>query len=842
MEYRGHTVYVLHFDHPVSRPQTDHPVGYLEASWRYYYHNGQQRSLDHWCGLPSAPYDPTSTLISEDTLGFVRAILQPVDVTLCNLVIDIFTCLNEMQKHGAFTTPEGIWNVDDALKPLPNIIPASKPANPSAFISAYLRELWVQPTYALSSYAALKAGFPPNSTMEHFFSWLDSVFGSSFVHKPSGTLQGGDAGSVWLAVSLVRFVLNTSIATLKATVHEDPPDSLDLERLGTEHPKLVSYLHQLHARLKASLEILSASSSERVHVAEAILSSPEATDSNDELDDVVPAPGPSPEATLPSAAPAGGAKRKRAASKHTVAKPKRSDKKGKQPARSQALPSLGGKLARRKTFSALNDSDAEHVISSREDSPAPPPPSVIIDHAWFEPRDNLADFSQRHHVFGRFAAQPDVPAHNGTPHDILIDLHNCLRDVKTALAAWRAFDASFHAYPGTAIRHATELSKRDPRVRLRPVLAGILLHRFCFNRSQSLWPKVVELTQPIFLVVRKLTTILKTVDSIVEERSIGPARKKLLGSRPSIIQATIECRAVVEVLAGMENLCTSKANLMEDAWQKDLSSMDVGAVMSLARFIGDWRTETAQLATDFRQIYVHYYIAHEIEGGLPEPIRYRVGCPDEDVYDGDTNGKCFGSFPTLTLTMQTGLLMRYGKGPYDDLQYIEEEDTMEAATNGQTPLPLDEALRPSSAVLAPGDGATNGSTITSDNSRSIGTSGTVRHGGQAPTDETSRPDSFARNVAAPTIGRNTVGPTTESISNIAPDDQSSDGPIIATPAPTPLPLADRETTTATKHGEEPGVEPRAGAPAIDQSTNSRSASGGIETPPPTSTSSVGEAG
>ncbi|KAG9080558.1 hypothetical protein FRC06_006440, partial [Ceratobasidium sp. 370] len=82
----------------------------------------------------------------------------------------------------------------------------------------------------------------------------------------------------------------------------------------------------------ASLEILSASSSKHVHVAEAILSSPEATDSNDKLDDVVPAPGPSPEATLPSATPAGGTKRKRTACKHIVAKPKRSDMQGKQPA------------------------------------------------------------------------------------------------------------------------------------------------------------------------------------------------------------------------------------------------------------------------------------------------------------------------------------------------------------------------------------------------------------------------------------------------------------------------------------------------------------------------------
>ncbi|QRV96332.1 hypothetical protein RhiJN_24350 [Ceratobasidium sp. AG-Ba] len=658
MELGGRVVHIAHFDRPVARPQANRPVAYTEQSWRYYYHLTKKRSLDHWLGLKTVTYDPTLPLISLDSIAFVRSLLEPIDIALCRLVVDLLARVNEIQRHGPHETDQGIWDLAGALQPLPDMLPASKPSDCAAYLAVFLQEIWAKPTYALSSYAAQQKGHPVESTSEHMYSWLDSLRNSSFVHNSSRTVQGGSGGLVWVVALVVRMLLNTAIVTLDAKAPEDPPEDLDLASLGDQHSKIVRYLRMLDTQSRETLEILSGSSAERVHMIESVLvahcdahevldDTSEAFDATYDADSVLG--GSDPTAALSPSVSKGKRRAQPKPVKANISKPK-----VQRPVRSPSSKATVNSSERRaksskKSSNPVAKENPVPVPPSRENSPSPP--LDLIDHSWFEPHDITIDFSQRKHVFGRFAAQPPVPDHTGSPQDLLLDLQASLREMASALSVWTKFDSSFSPYSKQVIAHSDRLAKQDNRTALRPIYASILLHRAHWNRSKELWPKVVELNMPITLAGRKLTAILKAIDGFVASNPKGPVQRKLQESCPEVRRAIYHCRGVSEILRDLERLSTSWSNRLHDAWQLDLRTMTVDTMMGLAHSLAKWQDETLDVLENHQRIMRHHFLAHELGRPFPKKLNYKAGCPDEGIFDGMGHGLLIAN-PTGPYTLQ----------------------------------------------------------------------------------------------------------------------------------------------------------------------------------------------
>ncbi|QRV87051.1 leucine-tRNA ligase [Ceratobasidium sp. AG-Ba] len=303
----------------------------------------------------------------------------------------------------------------------------------------------------------------------------------------------------------------------------------------------------------------------------------------------------------------------------------------------------------------------------------------LIDHAWFETRSVPPDLNERTYAFGRYAAQPDVPAHSGSPQDVFADLQSCLQFKTHALTAWAKFDQKFTPYPHQAITHASKLAKQDPRIQLRPIIAGVLLHRFCWNRCEVLWPTVNSLLQPVLLCGRKFTAILQAIERLEKEAPKGPSCKKLCDSRPTVIKAIYECRAVVEAFTSLEKLSASWAKRLGCSWLTDLSSMSVNGLMRLAHEIGAWRTEAEGTLGDLGRVCRANYLMHEFGGPLPPTLKFTVGCPDPAIYDGHANT----------------ILITYPEGPWDDVFDVGVshpqlgDDQVVAESSDRAPPPLD---------------------------------------------------------------------------------------------------------------------------------------------------------
>ncbi|KAG9091969.1 hypothetical protein FS749_016112 [Ceratobasidium sp. UAMH 11750] len=621
VDIRGKEMHILHYNAPVSQPQSDRAIAFSEPSWRYFYHIGKQRSLDHWVGLGSVAYDPTSILISNETTAFVCSILEPADLELSRVVVNLIQDVNTMETHGPFKTTDGLWGITGALEPLPELLPASKPDHCASYADMYLREVWVKPSYAMSAFLAQKAGHEQNATVDFLLSWVDSLDSSSFVHGRSQTPQGGDGGFVWVILILIRLLLNTSVRTLQVSIPHPPPPDLDLTRLGDEHPRVVSCIHRLLEKASKAIKVLSASSHECVIVTEALVSHSDPADAPDPVNaddhdgsaagelrgDVSGAASSVREAQRPAAS--GKAKQKRPA--------KVLSGKGKGSTKQKAA----------STFAALNVSDEER-------------PRSTLDNSLFEPHAIPVDldFEHRKNIFGRLSAQPTISDHTGTPQDLLVDIQKTVKQFNSALAEWRKFDDDYHPYPPQAIRHATRLSERDPRIKLRPIIAGILVQRYHLNRSRELWPAVVRLTQPLILASRTLTMIARAIENLSREGNPGPLRKKIKTFEPTIVSAIVFGREVAEALIHMEEISTNWANKLKNAWDNDIGLMDLTSIMTLAHGLADWRSETDNIGIKLGNIHLALRFAHEMPG-KPVPLRYRVGCPAPEIFNGEANGR-----------------------------------------------------------------------------------------------------------------------------------------------------------------------------------------------------------
>ncbi|KAG9084805.1 hypothetical protein FRC06_003896 [Ceratobasidium sp. 370] len=132
------------------------------------------------------------------------SVLDAKDPQLCAQIIKFFETINAIEHHGPIKTSGGIWDLSNAVEPLPSLLPSSKPKDVRASVVAFLLDFWLPESYYLTDFMAERQGFGKHVTSDWFFSWLDSLNHSSFIHRRSNTIQAGDGGVVWPGVALLH--------------------------------------------------------------------------------------------------------------------------------------------------------------------------------------------------------------------------------------------------------------------------------------------------------------------------------------------------------------------------------------------------------------------------------------------------------------------------------------------------------------------------------------------------------------------------------------------------------------------------------------------------------------
>lgn len=190
----------------------------------------------------------------------------------------------------------------------------------------------------MSDYAAKLKGYGTNASAGHLDYWLESVQDSSLIHAPSKTVQGGECGVVWVALALIKSLLNAAVTALGVTPPTPASTGIKLERFGNgEFYKLRDSFGAWRKICSDSLATLSKTSNERIHVAD-----PEPVSTPAQvplLSDAKNAPEPKSTSALPKK----GARNKRTQSSEK----KKTSSKGKS-----------------RSFSEMNKSDSEESVST----------------------------------------------------------------------------------------------------------------------------------------------------------------------------------------------------------------------------------------------------------------------------------------------------------------------------------------------------------------------------------------------------------------------------------------------------------------------------------------------
>ncbi|KAF8749546.1 hypothetical protein RHS01_10037 [Rhizoctonia solani] len=220
---------------------------------------------------------------------------------------------------------------------------------------------------------------------------------------------------------------------------------------------------------------------------------------------------------------------------------------------------------------------------------------IILDNALFQPtpqRQSTTDFDQRKHIFGLFAAQPDIPTIAADPEDIAKEAKLCLTEAQAAVSRWHALDTLYNIpYPLAAMRHAQALSQRADES-IRPLVVIILLHWFNFNRCRDLWPQVKLAHQGVLLSLRKLSQICKALEDLVRSEAQSQVALKKFGKILAEVRAqSLVCRAIVEPLKQLENISTYHANNLKDLWDTDIFELDPTRVAQLVHGLDVWRDQ-----------------------------------------------------------------------------------------------------------------------------------------------------------------------------------------------------------------------------------------------------------
>lgn len=129
---------------------------------------------------------------------------------------------------------------------------------PSPQSATPTKSMWLNESYFQSPHSA-----PPGGTVAHFEEWQEDLK-VVLVHKPSGTLCGGETGVVHVVRSLAYLLLNFSAVRGDFTPPEDPPTNYDLTRLPiNEWPRLLQWIDSWTLAINVSTAILRKTSQER---------------------------------------------------------------------------------------------------------------------------------------------------------------------------------------------------------------------------------------------------------------------------------------------------------------------------------------------------------------------------------------------------------------------------------------------------------------------------------------------------------------------------------------------------------------------------------------------------
>ncbi|KAF8688117.1 hypothetical protein RHS03_09820, partial [Rhizoctonia solani] len=586
VQHRGNTVHQLDYDGPVDKPQCERAVAYPPRCWAYFYHHFQQKNLNHWLGLASVSNMPVIVLIPEDVLTFIRGFLGPVDSVLSAKIIKTLEMVNLIEEHGPHTTPQGIWGLADGNNPLPALMPARKLSTPSALSSRIINEFWVPDSYGMSSYAAQSKGLGRHSTLEYFFLSIDRLKDSSFIHSTSQTVQGGIGGVVNIIIPLVQLLLNAAVSALSLkNLPSPPPSSLDLDGLGHgEFYKICKYLDAWSEVCERSVSILSSSSHERIHSGDGIAGSVEASDKdltstnsgdNDKLPRV--------DATQP----------RKATGKGTALASQRAPEE----------------------IAPVSSTELDGGSNSGERNPDDEAVPIVLDNALFEPtpqRQSTTDFNQRKHIFGLFAAQPDVPAITADPEDIAKEAETCLTEAQAAVSRWQVLDTLYNIpYPLAAMRYAQTLSQRAEECR-------------------DLWPRVKSYHQGVLLSLRKLAHILKALEGLLRDDAQSQVALKKFGEILAEVKArSLVCCAIVEPLKQLELVSTYHANRLKDLWDADVFSLDPSEIGELVHGLDAWRDQAEGTLRELSHSVIRKWqlLGLHDYAEIPKEVNFRFGSP-----------------------------------------------------------------------------------------------------------------------------------------------------------------------------------------------------------------------
>ncbi|GAB1524114.1 hypothetical protein RhiTH_007266 [Rhizoctonia solani] len=567
VQHRGSTVHQLDYDGPVDKPQGERAVAYPPQCWAYFYHQSQQKNLDHWLGLASVSNMSTVVLIPDAVLTFIRGFLSPVDPLLSAKVIKTLEMVNTIEEHGPHTTPQGIWGLANVNNPLPVLMPARKLSTPSALALRIINDFWVPNSYGMSTYAAQSKGLGGHSTLEYFFVSIDRLKDSSFIHLNSQTVQGGGGGVVNVIIPLVQLLLNAAVSALNIKSLPSPvPSSLDLDSLGHgEFYKICKYFDAWSDLCEQSVSILSKSSHKRIHSGDNIAGLAGTLDKDLTVSDSGDSNEPPCMDTMQST---------KATGKDTAQASQHAPEEDTAPVAPNQLDT---------------GSNLEERILGNETVP------IILDNALFQPtpqRQSTTDFDQRKHIFGLFAAQPDIPTIAADPEDIAKEAKLCLTEAQAAVSRWHALDTLYNIpYTLAAMRHAQALSQCADES-IRPLVVIILLHRFNFNRCRDLWPQVKLAHQGVLLSLRKLSQICKALEDLVRSEAQSQVALKKFGKILAEVRAqSLVCRAIVEPLKQLENISTYHANNLKDLWDTDIFELDPTRVAQLVHGLDVWRDQ-----------------------------------------------------------------------------------------------------------------------------------------------------------------------------------------------------------------------------------------------------------
>ncbi|KAF8600185.1 hypothetical protein BDV93DRAFT_511091 [Ceratobasidium sp. AG-I] len=236
---RDQDVWELMFTETITTCQLPSGMFYLKESWAYGrflttgdYHNLGVTHPAEWNGLPAFDSNRPLSVIQEGERALIEGMVAQLPDDNSALLLWLVDAINKHEAKIPALTFDGIWSHKESL---PVLIPAATPSPDES--AQFLSNFWVPKIY----YGLAKGS--------------DEI--APFLHEQSGTLLGGDSGSVWMVRTLIALVLN--LAAVKHLI-EPPipvPTGYDLSRLPIgEFDRVLGWCQDWIAGIEQSTSVL----------------------------------------------------------------------------------------------------------------------------------------------------------------------------------------------------------------------------------------------------------------------------------------------------------------------------------------------------------------------------------------------------------------------------------------------------------------------------------------------------------------------------------------------------------------------------------------------------------